>query len=272
MTNLSYNDNEMRMLNNKYQMQKYDPNSQTLNNMNSLPQYMSTNMNNIMNSSQGRSGNILIRPQPQNRNVLQSQTSTLLGSNINQNPITIIPNDTFAPAPNARNLSARNLSDTQSTAFSNKELLLKESEKIFDEIELYGLVVTNDLVSIKRSQKKITKDDFSLQFYEFRKRLYKRIDKTHDKMIDTIKKMKEDFLTIKKKVNENMRSKLKKTKKQTERVHQQFNVFKNNVSQQASDTEVLLNRNIDKIKALASIIGEFDDEDSQSSSDYGDED
>ena len=48
MTNLSYNDNEMRMLNNKYQMQKYDPNSQTLNMMNSLPQYMSTNMNNII--------------------------------------------------------------------------------------------------------------------------------------------------------------------------------------------------------------------------------
>ena len=266
MTNLSYNDNEMRMLNNKYQMQKYDPNSQTLNNMNSLPQYMSTNMNNIMNSSIGRSGNILIRPQPQNRNVLQSQTSTLLGNNINQNPITIIPNDTFAPAPNARNLS-----ETQSTAFSNKELLLKESEKIFDEIELYGLVVTNDLVSIKRSQKKISKDDFSLQFYEFRKRLYKRIDKTHDKMIDTIKKMKEDFLTIKKNVNDNMRSKLKKTKKQTERVHQQFNVFKNNVSQQTSDTEVLLNRNIDKIKALASIIGEFDDDEESQSSDYGDE-
>ena len=77
MTNLSYNDNEMRVLNNKYQMQKYDPNSQTLNNINTLPQYLSANMSNIINPNQGRSGNILIRPTPQNRNVLQSQTSTL---------------------------------------------------------------------------------------------------------------------------------------------------------------------------------------------------
>ena len=83
MTNLSYNDNEMRVLNNKYQMQKYDPNSQTLNNINTLPQYLSANMSNIINPNQGRSGNILIRPTPQNRNVLQSQTSTLLGNNIN---------------------------------------------------------------------------------------------------------------------------------------------------------------------------------------------
>ena len=90
MTNLSYNDNEMRVLNNKYQMQKYDPNSQTLNNINTLPQYLSANMSNIINPNQGRSGNILIRPTPQNRNVLQSQTSTLLGNNINQNPITMI--------------------------------------------------------------------------------------------------------------------------------------------------------------------------------------
>ena len=147
---------------------------------------------------------------------------------------------------------------------------MKESEKIFDEIELYGLIVTNDLVAIKRSQKKISKEDFSLQFYEFRKRLYKRIDKTHDKMINNIKQMKEDFITIKKNVNDNMKVKLKKTKKQTERVHQQFNIFKNNISQQTSDTEVLLNRNIEKIKSLASIIGEFDDDESESS-DYGDE-
>jgi methyl-accepting chemotaxis protein len=265
MTNLSYNDNEMRVLNNKYQMQKYDPNSQTLNNINTLPQYLSANMSNIINPNQGRSGNILIRPTPQNRNVLQSQTSTLLGNNINQNPITVFPNDTLAPAPNARNFN-----ETQSTAVSNKELLLKESEKIFDEIELYGLIVTNDLVAIKRSQKKISKEDFSLQFYEFRKRLYKRIDKTHDKMINNIKQMKEDFITIKKNVNDNMKVKLKKTKKQTERIHQRFNVFKNNISQQTSDTEVLLNRNIEKIKSLASIIGEFDDDESESS-DYGDE-
>lgn len=264
MMNSSYKGNEIRLLNNKYQLSKYNPNSSALNMSSNLPQYMSSNTNMLINNpSQARNTNILVRPIPQNRNVFQSKTSTLLDNNNNQQAAPT-QNQIYTP------VIQRNFTEPRLN-ISNKEELLRESEKIFDIIELYGLVVTNDLVKIKRLQQKISKDDFSLQFYEFRKRLYKNIDKTHDKMIDSVKRMKEEFLNTKKNVNENMKSKMRKVTKSGEKVQQIFNVYKNNTSEKMSGVEVMLNRNVDKIKSLATLICEFDEEEEESSSEYGDD-
>ena len=82
MMNSSYKGNEIRLLNNKYQLSKYNPNSSALNMSSNLPQYMSSNTNMLINNpSQARNTNILVRPIPQNRNVFQSKTSTLLDNN-----------------------------------------------------------------------------------------------------------------------------------------------------------------------------------------------
>ena len=155
MMNSSYKGNEIRLLNNKYQLSKYNPNSSALNMSSNLPQYMSSNTNMLINNpSQARNTNILVRPIPQNRNVFQSKTSTLLDNNNNQQA-TPTQNQIYTP------VIQRNFTEPRLN-ISNKEELLRESEKIFDVIELYGLVVTNDLVKIKRLQQKISKDDFSL--------------------------------------------------------------------------------------------------------------
>ena len=90
-------------------------------------------------------------------------------------------------------------------------------------------------------------------------------------MIDSVKRMKEEFLNTKKNVNENMKSKMRKVTKSGEKVQQIFNVYKNNTSEKMSGVEVMLNRNVDKIKSLATLICEFDEEEEESSSEYGDD-
>ena len=44
-----------------------------------------------------------------------------------------------------------------------------------------------------------------------------------------------------------------------------------NTSKKMSGVEVMLNRNVDKIKSLATLICEFDEEEEESSSEYGDD-
>ena len=131
-----------------------------------------------------------------------------------------------------------------------KEKLIKESEKVFDDIELYGLVATNDLLKISRIQQKISKSDFSNEFIEFRKRIYKTIEKTGDQIIDVIKKMREEFNNVKLAINDNMRRKLRRNKAPSNLIDENFKELKDKLNTGVSNTENYVNNNCEKIKTI----------------------
>ena len=131
-----------------------------------------------------------------------------------------------------------------------KEKLIKESEKVFDDIELYGLVATNDLLKISRIQQKISKSDFSNEFIEFRKRIYKTIEKTGDQIKDVIKKMREEFNNVKLAINDNMRRKLRRNKAPSNLIDENFKELKDKLNTGVSNTENYVNNNCEKIKTI----------------------
>lgn len=131
-----------------------------------------------------------------------------------------------------------------------KEKLIKESEKVFDDIELYGLVATNNLLKISRIQQKISKSDFSTEFIEFRKKLYKTIEKTGDQIIDVVKHMREEFTNVKLNINDNMRRKLRRNKGPSSEIEEHFNELKEQIQNGVNKTESYVNHNAEKIEAM----------------------
>ena len=97
---------------------------------------------------------------------------------------------------NNKNEHLQNIKPIPNIRERNRNKLLQESDKIFDDLELYGLVLTNDLLKIRRHKKKINKNDFTLEYNSFRKRLYTNIDNTGDKMVNSIKNITSEFESV----------------------------------------------------------------------------
>ena len=154
---ISYNDKELETLYNKYRMSSYYPN-ETMKITNNQPQYTAIGGHNILANS---SPNIY-----NNSNPLENKTNFI---------------QTVKPIPNL--------------AERNRQNLLKEGDKVFDDLELYGLVLTNDLLKLRRLQQMTNKNDFSLEFASFRKRLYINLDNITEKMFNSIKGINADFET-----------------------------------------------------------------------------
>ena len=60
-------------------------------------------------------------------------------------------------------------------------------------MELYVLVLTNDLLKLRLFRQLINKKDFSVEFSSFRKRLYVNIDNVGDKKINSVKNINNEF-------------------------------------------------------------------------------
>lgn len=131
-----------------------------------------------------------------------------------------------------------------------KKQLLKSSEQILDDIELYGLIVTNDLYKISRNQEILSKADFSSDFIEFRRRLYKNIEKTGDLIINIVKKMKDEFNATKKNINDKMRTKLRRNKGPSSLVEENFNKLKDRINKGTEETEEYINDAAERIHSM----------------------
>ena len=152
---ISYNDKELQTLYNKYRMSSYYPN-ETMKSTQNQPQYTAIGGHNLLVNS---SPNII-----NNSNHLENKENFI---------------QTIKPIPNL--------------AERNRQNLLKEGDKIFDDLELYGLVLTNDLLKLRRLQQMTNKNDFSLEFSSFRKRLYLNIENVAEKMVNAIKGLNLDY-------------------------------------------------------------------------------
>lgn len=152
---ISYNEKDLQTLYNKYRMSSYYP-SETMKSTNQ-PQYTAIG----------------------NHNLLVNSSVSLRNNNNN-------------PSNNKTNFNP-NLKPVPSIAERNRQQLLQESDKVFDDLELYGLVLTNDLLKLRRLQQMTNKNDFSLEFASFRKRLYTDIDSVGDKMVNNIKNINSEF-------------------------------------------------------------------------------
>jgi len=153
---ISYNEKDLQTLYNKYRMSSYYP-SETMKSTNQ-PQYTAIG----------------------NHNLLVNSTVSLRNNNNNN-------------SPNNKTNFNPNLKPMPSIAERNRQQLLQESDKVFDDLELYGLVLTNDLLKLRRLQQMTNKNDFSLEFASFRKRLYTDIDSIGGKMVDNIKNINSEF-------------------------------------------------------------------------------
>lgn len=153
---ISYNDKDLQTLYNKYRMSSYYPN-ETMKTTQNQPQYTAIG----------------------NHNLLLNSSLSLCNNNNNKSS----PNNNFNP----------NLKPIPSIAERNRQKLLQESDTVFDDLELYGLVLTNDLLKLRRLQEMTNKNDFSLEFSSFRKRLYTNIDTIGEKMVNTIKNISTEF-------------------------------------------------------------------------------
>lgn len=153
---ISYNEKDLQTLYNKYRMSSYYP-SETMKSTNQ-PQYTAIG----------------------NHNLLVNSAVSLRNNNNNN-------------SPNNKTNFNPNLKPMPSIAERNRQQLLQESDKVFDDLELYGLVLTNDLLKLRRLQQMTNKNDFSLEFASFRKRLYTDIDSIGGKMVDNIKNINSEF-------------------------------------------------------------------------------
>ena len=158
---ISYTDKDLQTLYNKYRMSSYYPNESMKSNINQ-PQYVPLS----------------------NHNLLLNTSLNINNLNNMDNPL------------NNKNEYLQNIKPIPNIRERNRNKLLQESDKIFDDLELYGLVLTNDLLKIRRLQQKINKNDFTLEYNSFRKRLYTNIDNTGDKMVNSIKNITSEFESV----------------------------------------------------------------------------
>ena len=244
--NYSSSNIELGNVYNKYISSSYNPNSQTLNIVNTLPQYSSANMNNLFLSNTPKT--------TQSYNIPKKKHIIVKPQEIIE-PKYLIENIQKPPTPVKITKKYKiNFND------ENKEKILKKSRKIFDDIQIFKLVLSNYLLKIKKIQDKMMNDDFAKKFYEFRKRFYNSVDKTHDKLIETISKMREEFLIVKKNINNNLENNLIKCINPNQKLQKTFKKYKKSVIKDANREELIIQKNTDKIIALASVIGDFDDE------------
>ena len=160
---ISYNDKDLQTLYNKYRMSSYYPDETMKSNNINQQQYTPIGGHNLLLSTSLNMNN--------NINGLNNPLNNRSQYLLNKKPI-----------PNIRE--------------RNRQKLLQEGDKLFDNLELYGLVLTNDLLKIRRLQEKINKNDFTLEYNSFRKRLYVNIDNVGEKMLNSIKNINLEFESI----------------------------------------------------------------------------
>ena len=72
--------------------------------------------------------------------------------------------------------------------------------------------------------------------------------------------MREEFLIVKDNINNNLENNLIKCVHPNQKLQKTFKKYKKSVIKDANREELIIQKNTDKIIALASVIGDFDDE------------
>ena len=213
---ISYNDKDLQTLYNKYRMSSYYPNESMKSNINQ-PQYVPlSNHNLLLNTS-------------------------LNINNINNNMSNPLENKNeylqkIKPIPNLRE--------------RNRQKLLQESDKIFDDIEMYGLILTNDLLKIRRLQQKINKNDFTLEYNSFRKRLFTNIDITGEKMVNSLKNITAEFESVNGSILSYFKRVLNRNTEFSSKLEFPLNNLKESTNNKALKLDKLFKQRADQLKTL----------------------
>ena len=212
---ISYTDKDLQSLYNKYRMSSYYPNESMKSNINQ-PQYVPLS----------------------NHNLLLNTSLNINNLNNMDNPL------------NNKNEYLQNIKPIPNIRERNRNKLLQESDKIFDDLELYGLVLTNDLLKIRRLQQKINKNDFTLEYNSFRKRLYTNIDNTGDKMVNSIKNITSEFESVNGSILSYFKRVLNRNTEFSSKLEFPLNNLKENTNNKALKLDKLFKQRADQLKTL----------------------
>ena len=213
---ISYNDKDLQTLYNKYRMSSYYPNESMKSNINQ-PQYVPLNNHNL-----------------------------LLNTSLNINNI---PNGMSNPLDN-KNEDLLNIKPIPNIRERNRQKLLQESDKVFDDLEMYGLILTNDLLKIRRLQQKINKNDFTLEYNSFRKRLYTNIDTAGEKMVNSIKNITAEFESINESILSYFKRVLNRNTEFSSKLEFPLNNLKESTNNKALKLDKLFKQRADQLKTL----------------------
>ena len=211
---ISYTDKDLQTLYNKYRMSSYYPN-ETMKSNQHQPQYTPIGGHNLLLSTSVNANNNNIN------NPLNNKSEYL---------------SSIKPIPNIRE--------------RNRQKLLHEGDKLFDDLELYGLILTNDLLKIRRLQQKINKSDFSLEFNSFRKRLYVNIDFTGEKMVNTIKNISSEFESINGSILSYFKRVLNRNTEFSSKLEFPLNNLKESANNKVTKLNTLFKQRADQLKTL----------------------
>ena len=211
---ISYTDKDLQTLYNKYRMSSYYPN-ETMKSNQHQPQYTPIGGHNLLLSTSVNANNNNIN------NPLNNKSEYL---------------SSIKPIPNIRE--------------RNRQKLLHEGDKLFDDLELYGLILTNDLLKIRRLQQKINKSDFSLEFNSFRKRLYVNIDFTGEKMVNSIKNISSEFESINGSILSYFKRVLNRNTEFSSKLEFPLNNLKESANNKVTKLNTLFKQRADQLKTL----------------------
>jgi len=132
----------------------------------------------------------------------------------------------------------------------NRQKLLNEGDKLFDDLELYGLILTNDLLKIRRLQQKINKNDFTLEYNSFRKRLYVNIDNVGEKMVNSIKNITSEFESINGSIISYLKRVLNRNTEFSSKLEFPLNNLKESTHNKADKLNTIFKQRADQLKTL----------------------
>ena len=209
---ISYNDKDLQTLYNKYRMSSYYPNESMKSN-NNQAQYTPIGGHNLL-------------------------LNTSVNLNTTNNPL------------NNKNEFLQNIKPIPNIRERNRLKLLQESDKLFDDLELYGLILTNDLLKIRRLQQKTNKNDFSLEFNGFRKRLYYDIDSVGDRMVNSIKNICQEFETVNASILSYFKRILNRNTEYSSKLEFPLNNLKENAHGKVDKLNTIFKRRSEQLKSL----------------------
>ena len=273
-----YSSKEIRDLYNKFQLNRSQKNN-LLNNSESQKQYNINILENNNNEKQfnPRETNLLFK-QPQNRNVLTSNISTLIGNM----PENVIRKKNIEPEEKSfgKEIKLENnyLLRREEKPFEKEPIIyfpkyndniLHEWEKIIKDLELFRIKKSKELSEIKKlNYEKNNKNNNKNEYDEISKKILKKISSYNKKEIKNYNKINDTFIETKTNVMTKLRKKFKVESKPILKTHNEFRCLKKDYSKGISNNEILINRFNNRICLLTDIICNIDE--NEEDSDYGD--
>ncbi len=277
----TYSSNEIRDLYNKFQLSRLDKN-QNLNisdNIHKYPFFMLLNKSDNEQNFKPRETNLLLKPFPQNRNVLNSNISTFIGEIPEPNKLrdnnNIISQDN--EKININNDYSNYIKKEEKPIIyetndnNNLDEIIKEYEKIIKDLELFKYYVKNEMEKIKEKKEKNNnkvKNDNSQKLEKLKLKILNLIEIHNKKENKKFDKIRENFLFVKEKIMKTLKKNFKVHKKPIKNTNDEFKKFKIIIPEGVTNNENMIKGYDDRICCLTDLIDDIDDE--EEDSDYGD--